>query len=175
MRSRFVIVSLLILCNGCLWLAGTAAGTAAGVGIQKVVGNPVVALRTGSVVLDSVSWSKASDDSTKMVVQGLMTWKKARMGPNNTQYLNVKLDAGNILGITQQGATGMFQVDLLGADGKVMTSVGQSTLTVWDGKDEISMIPADKPFRFELRTTPVAWNVLRDAKNKTVRFAVVTK
>jgi hypothetical protein len=69
----------------------------------------------------------------------------------------------------------MFQVDLIGADGKVMTTVGQSTLTVWDGKDEITMIPADKPFRFDLHTAPVAWNILRDAKSKVIKFVVVMR
>lgn len=175
MRIRLAVLFLAIFSNGCIGLAVPIVAAGAGYGVSKVITNPVVALRTGSVVLDSVNWSKASDDSTKMVVRGLMTWKKARMGPNNTPYLNVKLDAANILGMTQQGATGMFQVDLIGADGNAMTTVGQSTLTVWDGKDEITMIPADKPFRFDLHTTPVAWNILRDAKSKTIKFVVVMR
>ena len=170
----FVIAVLSILCNGCVGLIAVGAATAAGVGIQKAVGNPVVALRTGSVILDSVTWSRVPEDSTQLAARGMLTWKKAKMGPNNTPYLN--LDAMTALtGVGQQGATGTFQVDLVGPDGKVMQSVSQSKLTVWDGKDPIKMIPADKPFWFDVRTAPVAWNILRDTRNKTLKFVVVTR
>jgi hypothetical protein len=174
MRIRLGIIFISIFCNACLGLAAVGVATAAGVGVQKVVGSPVVALRTGSVVLDSVTWSRVPEDSTKLAARGMLTWKKAKMGPNNTPYLS--LDALTALtGMGQQAATGMFQVDLVGADGKVMQSVAQSTLTVWDGKDPIKMIPADKAFWFDMRTTPIAWNILRDARSKTIKFVVATR
>jgi len=174
MRIRPAFVLLSILCNGCLGLAAVGVSTAAGIGAGKLIGNPVVALRTGSVVLDSVTWSRVPEDSTKLAARGMLTWKKAKMGPNNTQYLS--LDAMTALtGVGQQAATGTFQVDLVGADGKVMQSVGQAMVTVWDGKDPIKMIPADKPFWFDVRTAPVPWNILRDARNKTLKFVVMMR
>ena len=167
MRSRLMVIALSILSTGCVGMA--IPFVSAGIGAAATM--PVVALRTGEVVLDSITWSKATDDSTSLVARGRLTWKKARMGPNNTQYLNLGGMTQSAVG-TLPGAMGSFQIDLLGNDGKVMTSVAGSKVTAWDGKDPITMVPADKPVRFELRTTPVAWNVLRDAKTKTVKFVV---
>jgi len=172
MRIRLAVVLLAILSSGCILpgVIAVAGSTAAGVAISKGVSDPIMSLRSGKVVLDSLTWSKAPDDSTKLVVRGVMTWKKAKMGPQNNPYLNLNPSA--LTGMTDHAVSGMFQVEFLNADNKVMQTVNKSTLTVWDGKDPVTVLQADKAFRFEMCTTPVAWNVLRDAKSKNLHFIV---
>jgi hypothetical protein len=172
MRIRLAVVLLAVLSSGCILpgVIAVAGSTAAGVAISKGVSDPIMSLRSGKVVLDSLTWSKAPDDSTKLVVRGIMTWKKAKMGPQNKPYLN--LDAISALSTGDHGVSGYFQVDFLDTKDKLMMSATKSKLTVWDGKDAITVLQVDKPFHFEMCTMPVAWNVLRDAKSKNLHFIV---
>ena len=102
-----VIILLVMLSNGCVGLVAVGAATAAGVGIQKAVGNPVVALRTGSVILDSVTWSRCQRILPSSLLGECSRGKRAKM-VRITPYLN--LDAMTALtGVGQQGATGTFQ------------------------------------------------------------------
>ena len=177
MQSTLRTLAFTLTVTGCAGVAvgpsAAVAGGAAGIGLVTgaaagVISKGVVNLRTGSVLLDSVSWSPAPGDSTAFTARGMLTWRKAKAGPNKTTYLNL---GGSVLG-GEAAASGLFQVDLLDTKGRVLITVGPTAVKVFDGGTPIQMIPADKSFPFEVRTAPIPWNILRDAKNKRLRYQV---
>lgn len=155
-------IALTIFLAGCLGavVAAAGAGSALGVGaLQKA--------STGSVALDNVVWSRGKDDSTRLIARGLLTWKPAPgKGPNGSKYLD-------LTGQSPDDARGVWHIELLDANGKLLTTSRAATITVLEGKTEITMVPRGTAYPFELATESVPWNVLRDTRNTTVRFEVM--
>ena len=173
MTTRLTVIALAAstLCSGCVQAAinGGTAIVDAGAG---AINQGAATLRTGFVLLDSVSWSPARDDSTAFLVRGVLTWKKPMIGPNNTTYLDLSSQS-SLNGAS--AASGIVQVELIDANEKVLMTSNATKVTVLDGGKPIQLIPADKSFVFEVLTVSVPWNILRDSKSTRIRLQVLLR
>lgn len=143
----FVLVGAIVLSlTGCVY-GVIAAGSLASMAISKAAtSNP-----SSDFKFDSITWARTPADTNTLTVRGKLTWTKSRGGVNNTPFWNISQQSGGQAAIT---------MELVDSAGRTMATV-RGALTVWDGKERITMVPYAKAVSFELRTMQISPNVAR--------------
>lgn len=149
---------LLAMTGGCM--AGAIAASALA---SHALTSATLSGIGGDFKFDSVTWARTPTDTNTLTISGKLIWSKSRTGASNTPYWDITGRSGG------PSAVSVELVDSLSR--AVMTATG--ALTVWDGKERITMVPDKKPVRFELHTNPISPNVIRTIKLVRMKGLVV--
>ncbi len=153
MRLQRTLAALLLVGASTVSLTGCAAGVIAAEGLASLAIGKAMTSRTPSsdFKFDSLTWTRTPTDTNTLTVRGTLTWVKSQAGVKNTPYWDISPQSGFLSALT---------TDLVDSAGRTMASV-RGALTVWDGKERITMVPFGKVVSFEFRTAQISPNVAR--------------
>ncbi|MHB1210586.1 MAG: hypothetical protein ACYC1I_12915 [Acidimicrobiales bacterium] len=152
MRLLRTLATLLLVGASTLSLTGCAYGViAAGALASRAISKNMNTSPSSDFTFANVTWLRTPADTNTLTVRGTLTWTKSRSGVNNTSYWDIS---------PQSGGQNALTMDLVDPAGRTMASV-RGALTVWDGKERITMVPLNKAVSFELRTMQISPNVAR--------------
>lgn len=152
MRLQRTLASLLLVGASTLSLTGCVYGViAAGALASRAISKNMTTSPSSDFTFANITWLRTPTDTNTLTVRGTLTWIKSRPGVNNTSYWDIS---------PQSGGQNALTMELVDGAGRTMASV-RGALTVWDGKERITMVPLGKAVSFELRTMQISPNVAR--------------
>lgn len=152
MRLPRITASLLLVATSTLMLTGCVAGVIAAEALaSRAIGKAMVSKPSSDFTFGGVTWVRTPTDTNTLTVRGTLTWIKSPAGVNNTPFWDIS---------PQSGGQSALSMELVDSAGRTMATV-RGALTVWDGKERITMVPLGKAVSFELRTMQISPNVAR--------------
>jgi hypothetical protein len=163
MRLRRTAVWLLLIGTSMFSLTGCVYGVIAAEALaSKAISKAIASSPSSDFKFDSVAWVRTPIDTNTLTMRGMLTWNK-RTSANTTPYWDIS---------PQSGGQSAISAELVDAAGRTMATV-RGTLTVWDNKERITMVPFGKAVSFELHTMQISPNVLRAIQSVRIKGFMV--